>query len=71
VGMEPRLTEIDESVNGGETDTDVSLHLEAYYKYRLSDNIEITPGVIWLTAPDHDADNDDAIIGVLRTVFRF
>jgi hypothetical protein len=71
VGMEPRLTEIDESVNGGETDPDTSLHLEAYYKYRLSDNIEITPGVIWLTAPNHDADNDDAIIGVLRTVFRF
>jgi hypothetical protein len=71
VGMEPRLTAIDDAVNGGETDPDTSLHLEAYYKYRLSDNIEITPGVIWLTAPDHQEENDDVIIGVLRTVFRF
>ncbi|NJO76845.1 MAG: carbohydrate porin, partial [Leptolyngbyaceae cyanobacterium RM1_406_9] len=71
VGMEPRLTAIDDAVNGGETDPDTSLHLEAYYKYRLSDNIEITPGVIWLTAPDHQEENDDVVIGVLRTVFRF
>lgn len=42
-----------------------------YSKYQLTDNIQITPGVIWLTAPNHDADNDDIIIGVLRTVYRF
>jgi hypothetical protein len=71
VGMEPRLTEIDDAVNGGETDEDTSLHLEAFYKYRLTDNIEVTPGIIWLTAPDHDADNSDLVVGVLRTVFRF
>ena len=71
VGMEPRLTEIDASVNGGETDSDVSLHLEAFYRYRLSDNIDITPGVIWLTAPNHEAENDDVIIGVVRTRFFF
>lgn len=70
VGMEPRLTRIDSSVND-EADEDTSLHLEAFYRYRLSDNIDITPGVIWLTAPDHDADNNDVIIGVLRTRFFF
>jgi hypothetical protein len=71
VGMEPRLTGIDASVNGGETDPDVSLHIEAFYKYRLSDNIDITPGVIWLTAPNHEAENSDVVIGVLRTRFFF
>ncbi|MBE9179162.1 carbohydrate porin [Oculatella sp. LEGE 06141] len=71
VGMEPRLTEIDATVNGGEVDDDVSLHVEAFYRYRLSDNIDITPGVIWLTAPNHQADNDDLVVGVVRTVFRF
>lgn len=70
VGMEPRLARIDSSVND-EADSDTSLHLEAFYRYRLSDNIDITPGVIWLTAPNHDADNDDVIIGVLRTRFFF
>lgn len=71
VGMEPRLTELDSNVNGGVTDPDVSLHIEAFYRYRLSDNIDITPGVIWLTAPNHEQDNDDVVIGVLRTRFFF
>jgi opacity protein-like surface antigen len=71
VGMEPRLTELDSSINGGITDPDVSLHIEAFYRYRISDNIDITPGVIWLTAPNHEAENDDVVIGVLRTRFFF
>jgi hypothetical protein len=70
VGMEPRLTDIDDTVSL-EKDDDTSLHLEAFYRYRLSDNIAITPGLIWLTAPNHDEDNDDAFIGVVRTVFYF
>ncbi|MGV2387703.1 MAG UNVERIFIED_CONTAM: carbohydrate porin [Microcystis novacekii LVE1205-3] len=28
---------------------DLSLHLEAFYKYQLTKNISITPGVIWIT----------------------
>lgn len=71
VGMEPKLTGIDDGVNDGETDEDTSLHLEAFYRYNLSNNIDITPGVIWITAPDHDADNRDVVIGVLRTRFFF
>jgi hypothetical protein len=70
VGMEPKLTSIDSTVSL-EDDEDTSLHLEAFYRYRLNDNIAITPGLIWLTAPNHDADNDDAFIGVVRTVFYF
>jgi len=49
---------------------DTSLHLEAFYKHQLSDNIQITPGVIWLTAPNHNQNNDDIVI-VLRTVTDF
>lgn len=71
VGMEPRLARIDSSVNDGEADPDTSLHIEAFYRYRLTDNIDITPGVIWLTAPNHNAENDDVIIGVVRTRFFF
>lgn len=69
VGMEPKLTEVDSNL--GEPDEDTSLHIHAFYRYQLTDNIQITPGIIWLTAPDHDADNDDILIGVVRTVFRF
>lgn len=70
-GMEPKLTNIDNSVNGGRSDRDTSLHFEAFYKYRVNDNMSITPGLIWLTAPNHDARNDDVFIGVVRTVFYF
>lgn len=70
VGMEPKLTDIDRTVSPVD-DEDTSLHVEAFYRYRFSDNIAITPGLIWLTAPDHDADNKDVFIGVLRTVFYF
>jgi hypothetical protein len=75
VGMEPKVTSLSNGVNlglgNGVADKDTSLHLEAFYKYHLSDNIEITPGLIWLTAPNHNEDNDDIFAGVLRTVFRF
>ncbi|PPS42392.1 iron uptake porin [Chroococcidiopsis sp. TS-821] len=71
VGMEPKVTEISSTLNNGQPDPDTSLHLEAFYRYQLTDNIQITPGVIWLTAPNHNANNDDVVIGVLRTVFRY
>lgn len=75
VGMEPKLTSLSSGVNlgsgNGVADKDTSLHLEAFYKYHLNDNIEVTPGLIWLTAPNHNEDNDDIFEGVVRTVFRF
>ncbi|MBD2436951.1 iron uptake porin [Nostoc sp. FACHB-110] len=52
--------------NGG----DVPYQVEGFYKYRVSDNISITPGVIWLTSPGQ-GNSDDAIIGTLRTTFTF
>ena len=73
VGAEPYLTAID--ADGDEDDealtNDVPIHLEALYKYQLNDNISITPGFIWLTAPNQDADNSDAYIGTIRTTFTF
>ncbi len=56
---------------GGNTG-DKPYHFEGFYKYRVSDNISITPGVIWLTNPGQlPGNNDDAIIGTLRTTFTF
>ena len=69
VGMEPRVTS---STNRTlPEDKDTSLHVEAFYQFKLSDNISVTPGVIWLTAPDHNKDNSDLVIGVVRTTFTF
>ncbi|WP_375470089.1 iron uptake porin [uncultured Nostoc sp.] len=50
---------------------DFSLHIEGFYKYQLTDNIAITPGVIWITAPAQNNDNEDAVIGTVRTTFTF
>jgi hypothetical protein len=49
----------------------VPYQVEGFYKYRVSDNISITPGVIWLTNPGQNGNADDAIIGTLRTTFTF
>jgi len=69
VGMEPRVTS---STNRSlPEDKDTSLHIEGFYQFKLSDNISVTPGVIWLTAPDHNNDNSDLVIGVVRTTFTF
>lgn len=69
VGAEPYLTEMGGDPQG--FDVDVPLHIEAFYRHRLNDNIFITPGVIWLTAPNQSNDNPDAIIATLRTTFLF
>jgi hypothetical protein len=69
VGMEPRVRS---STNRTlPEDKDTSLHVEGFYQFKLSDNISITPGLIWLTAPDHNKNNSDLLIGVVRTTFTF
>ncbi len=49
----------------------ITTHVEAFYRYRISDNITITPGFILLFDPGHDTDNDNIFIGALRTTFNF
>jgi hypothetical protein len=74
VGVEPRLTGTTPSLGaalGRRQDPDTGLHVEAFYRIALNDNIDITPGFFWLTAPNHDQDNEDIVVGVLRTTFRF
>jgi Carbohydrate-selective porin, OprB family/S-layer homology domain len=47
-------------------------HIEGFYKYRLSDNISITPGVMYLTnLGQQSGGNNEAWIGTLRTTFNF
>ena len=46
-------------------------HIEAFYKYQLTNNISITPGVIWLINPNQISDNGNLFVGTLRTTFSF
>ena len=70
VGVEPTLRYLD-AAGEQDFDNDYGYHIEGFYKYQLTDNISITPGVIWLTSPGQSDDNDDVVIGTLRTTFTF
>ncbi len=72
VGMEPKLTGASAALrNVIGVDRDTSIHVEGFYQLQLTDNIAITPGIIWLTSPDHNSTNEDIVIGVMRTTFTF
>ncbi|MBD2465815.1 iron uptake porin [Oscillatoria sp. FACHB-1407] len=72
-GMQPRLIDSDNSLGLGDDGEDLStgFHIEGFYRLAVTDNIDITPGIIWLTAPNHNEDNDDIFVGTIRTTFRF
>lgn len=70
VGAEPYLTDLDVAGAPAFPD-DVPFHIEAFYKHQVNNNISITPGVIWLTAPNQNANNADVVIGTIRTTFVF
>ena len=47
---------------------------EVFYRYQLTDNISITPGVIWIANPDQFVNiqgADDEVVGTLRGTFSF
>lgn len=46
-------------------------HLEGYYRFRVSDNISITPGAFVLFNPEGNSNNETTTVGVLRTTFTF
>ncbi len=46
-------------------------HLEAFYSFKVSDNINITPGAFVLFNPEGNANYDTTLVGVLRTTFTF
>ncbi|NER30666.1 MAG: carbohydrate porin [Symploca sp. SIO1C4] len=72
IGQEPRLTGTSGFlIDGRQNDPDVSLHLEAFYIYQVNDHISITPGLIWITAPNHDNSNPDILVLTVRTTLEF
>jgi hypothetical protein len=78
-GMQPKVTSTSNSrvaeaiglPDGERQDRNVGYHIEAFYRIQLTDNISVTPGVFWLTAPNMDSRNPGALIGVIRTSFTF
>lgn len=68
VGMPPRAAENDVRTR---RDRDTSIHLEAFYRYRVTDNISITPGLFVIFNPEHNSANNTQLVGLIRTTFSF
>ena len=50
----------------------VPVHVEAFYKYQVTDNVSLTPGVIWVSSPlQGRSGRNNAVIGTLRGTFTF
>ena len=54
---------------GGQPGT--TTHIEAFYRFRVTDNLSITPGIIHILEPGHSSDSDPVTIGILRSTFTF
>jgi len=74
-GQSPRVAGNDvREVNFGNRpriDRNTSYHIEGFYRYKLTDNIDITPGVLVIIDPEHNNDNPTEYVGTLRTTFTF
>lgn len=70
-GAEPHVRSLEAPGPDPRFSRDIPWHIEGFYKLQLSDNISVTPGVIWLMSPNQSEDNDDIFIGTLRTTFTF
>ncbi|MFO0544882.1 MAG: iron uptake porin, partial [Pseudanabaena sp.] len=53
------------------TSPDTPYHLEALYRFRVSRNITITPGVFFVFNQNSASANGTATVGVIRTTFSF
>ncbi|TYQ23234.1 iron uptake porin [Pseudanabaena sp. UWO311] len=46
-------------------------HVELFYRFRMSNNISVTPGVLFLFNPVNTSSSDMITVGTLRTTFSF
>jgi Carbohydrate-selective porin, OprB family len=69
VGMQPKVTS-NTAINT-RVDSGTGLHLETFYKYKVSDNLYITPGLLMLTNPEHNSATPTEYLGTIRTTFVF
>jgi hypothetical protein len=68
IGAQPYVTGSD---NLGGLDEDAPLAVQGFYSFKVSDNIAIQPGVIYITNPNGNSDNNNVWVGSLKTTFKF
>jgi carbohydrate-selective porin OprB len=65
IGQNPR----NGPINGNAVSDPLSLEL--FYKFQVTDNISITPGLFYITDSSNQVGNQDLWGGVIQTQFRF
>ncbi|WP_193195352.1 iron uptake porin [Nostoc sp. MG11] len=65
-GLPPRVSNSDVR-----EESDNSYHIEVFYRWRMNDNISVTPGLWVILNPENDSSNDPQYVGVIRTTFDF
>jgi hypothetical protein len=75
-GMPPQATTNDygpvvATGNAKRIDRDSSFHLEGLYRFKVNDNISITPGLLVIFNPEGNRKNDPIYVGTVRTTFTF
>jgi Carbohydrate-selective porin, OprB family len=71
LGIPPKLNSRSGTGLAASPDNSTSYHLEALYKVKLSDNLDLTPGILLITNPDHNSANPTEYVGTIRTTFKF
>jgi hypothetical protein len=71
LGIPPKLNSRSGTGLAASPDSSTSYHLEALYKMKLSDNVDLTPGLLLITNPDHSNANPTEYVGTVRTTFKF
>lgn len=69
IGMEHWVSE--SSTDNFPEAKDTSLQVEAFYQYKVTNHLTLTPGVIWINAPDNNSETEDLVIGTIRTTLSF
>jgi hypothetical protein len=70
-GVQPYLTGYNNAGNNLIIPRTNPVQVEMFYKYQVTDNLSITPGVIWLSKPEQTTNAKDAFIGTVRGTFTF
>ncbi len=68
-GQPPKVTSTSLANNPDSAGT--SYNLEIFYRYRVSRNITIQPGVFFVFNPNNNNANNTLVVGALRTTFSF
>ncbi|QIR37913.1 iron uptake porin [Tolypothrix sp. PCC 7910] len=67
-GQPPKVTG---GSGGVASESGTSYHLEGLYKVKVSDNIQVTPGLLVIFNPENNNNNSNIYVGTLRTTFTF